>query len=261
MTSFKLLAKGGQNGEDITLEPGDPEASYLVELLQHDASPRMPYKQPPLPKEKIAVIEQWVKAGAKYDGTNPEEDWPALLHKLTPVVVPETYPVTVPVTALAFSPDGNEVIASGYHELTSWKLDPGSLTRRLPGLAERIYDIAYSADGKWMATASGDPGQYGSAKLWIAEPNGGGKAVRDLIESPDSIFAVAFSPDSKLIAAAGADRAIRIWKVEPASSSARLKTMRTGFSTWRSARTASGSPPPAETRRVKFSTSKRKNPS
>jgi WD40 repeat protein len=214
MTTFAQLAKGGQQGEDITLEPGDPDASRFVELIRPDGEPRMPYKQDPLPPEKVAVIERWVKEGAKYDGGPATEDWTAVLHKSTPVVVPEAYPVTVPITALAFSPDGNTIAASGYHEVTLWKAADGALDRRLRGLAERVYEIAYSPDGKWLATASGDPGQFGAVTLWIAEPAGGGKPVRDLLESTDCVFAVAFSPDSKLLAAAGADRAVRVWEVE-----------------------------------------------
>jgi mono/diheme cytochrome c family protein len=214
MTTFAQLAKGGQQGEDITLIAGDPDGSRIVELLRPDGEPRMPYKQDPLPPEKIAVIERWVKEGAKYDGGAPTEDWTSVLRKSTPVIVPEAYPVAVPITALAFSPDGKQVAASGYHEVTLWKTADGTLDRRLGGLAERVYEVAYSPDGRWLATASGDPGQFGSVKLWLAEPGGGGKPVRDLVESTDSVFAVVFSPDSKLVAAAGADRAIRIWEVE-----------------------------------------------
>src|SRR3954471_16289405 len=61
MTTFAGLAKGGQQGEDITLEPGDPDASYLVELIRPGGQPRMPYKLDPLPPETIALIERWVK--------------------------------------------------------------------------------------------------------------------------------------------------------------------------------------------------------
>lgn len=214
MTTFAQLAKGGQQGEDITLEAGDPDASRFVELIRADGTPRMPYKLDPLPPESIALIERWVKEGAKYDGGVPTEDWIAVLRKNTPIVVPESYPVTVPITALAFSPDGSEVATSGYHEVNLWRAADGELDRRLRGMEERVYDIAYSPDGKWLATASGDPGQFGAARLWLAEPSGGGKPVRDLIEASDCVFAVAFSPDSKLVAAAGADRSVRIWEVD-----------------------------------------------
>jgi WD40 repeat protein len=213
MTTFAQLAKGGQQGEGITLEPGKPDESNLVELIGPDGKPRMPYKQDPLPAEKIATIVRWVAEGAKYDGSSPGEDWTVLLRKTQHVTIPTAYPATVPITALAFSPNGSTIAASGYHEITFWKTADGSLESRLTGLAERIYDIAYSPDGKWMATASGDPGIYGIAKLWKPEP-GGCKPVRDLVETQDVVFSVAFSPDNKKIATAGADRTIRIFEVE-----------------------------------------------
>ena len=71
MTTFAALAKGGVKGKGITIVPGDPDASYFVELCQPDGEPRMPYKQDPLPKEKLEILERWVKQGAKYDGAAP----------------------------------------------------------------------------------------------------------------------------------------------------------------------------------------------
>ena len=214
MTTFAQLAKGGQQGEGTTLEPGKPDESNLVEVLLPDAQPRMPFKQDPLPSDKIALITRWVTEGAKYDGDSPGEDWTILLRKTQQVAIPAAYPVTVPITALQFSQDGSTIAASGYHEITFWKTSDGTLDRRLTGLAERVYDIQYSPDGKWLATASGDPGVYGIAKLWLAEPGGGGKPVRDLAETQDVVFAVAFSPDSKKVATAGADRTVRVFEVE-----------------------------------------------
>ena len=104
MTNFAQLAKGGQQGEDITLEPGDPDASRFVELLRADGQPRMPYKQDPLPLEKIELIERWVKEGAKYDGGESKEDWTNVLRKATPVSIPEIYSATFPVMRLRIAP-------------------------------------------------------------------------------------------------------------------------------------------------------------
>jgi Tol biopolymer transport system component len=214
MTTFAQLAKGGKQGEGITLVPGKPDESYLIDLIQLDAEPRMPYKLDPLSLDEIKTLDSWVAQGAKYDGASPGEDWTFLLRKTQTVTVPKDYPATVPITALSFSPDSQRVAASGYHEVTLWKTADGSLDRRIPGLSERIYGIAYSADGKWLATASGDPGQYGLARLWAAEQTGEGKPVRELGESQDVAYAVAFSPDGKRLATAGADRVVRVFEAE-----------------------------------------------
>jgi WD40 repeat protein len=214
LTAFARLTAGGQLGGGIAVEPGKPEESHFVELIHQDGEPRMPYKQEPLASDAVALIERWVKEGAAYDGDDPKEDWVALLHRRAPVVIPEKYRIPVPISALAFSPDGTAVATSGNHEVNLWRVEDGSLVQRLRGVDERVYDIAFSPDGKWLATASGDPGRTGTVKLWAAEPGGEGKSVRDLIESNDGIFAVAFSPDSKRVAAAGADRAVRVWEIE-----------------------------------------------
>ena len=126
MTTFAQLAKGGQQGEGITLEPGEPDESRFVELVRLDGNPRMPFKQDPLTKEKLATIERWVAEGAKYDGNSPTEDWTILLRKTQQVTIPAAYPVTMPVTALQFNREGTAIAASGYHEITFWKTADGA---------------------------------------------------------------------------------------------------------------------------------------
>lgn len=213
MTTFAQLAKGGPVSQGECLVPGDADASHFVELCRVDGEPRMPYKMDPLPPAAIALIERWVKEGAKYDGASPTEEWLGALRRANPPVVPENYPAPVPITALAFTPDNGQVLASGYHEVTAWNAADGTLKGRERGIGERTHDIAVSPDGKWLAAAGGDPGQYGSVRLWSLGPDGSRTLAREFPEMLDSALAVAFSPDSTKLAAAGADRALRVWEV------------------------------------------------
>lgn len=212
MTTFASLVKGGEVGEGGTVEPGKPDESYLCEVIGPDGEPRMPYKLDPLADADIALINRWITEGAKYDGASPDEDWTFALRRMRVVEIPEAYPVAVPVTAVAFTPDGQRVEASGYHELTAWKTADGALDGRLQGLPERTHDIAYSADGKWLAAACGDPGVYGLVKLWSIAPGEAPKPAPDLSETSDAVFALAFSPDGSKLATAGADRVVRVFE-------------------------------------------------
>ena len=61
------MLKGGKDG--VALVPGDPAKSLLVLLMRHEGPADDPMPMPPAPRPKvsdgeIAVVEQWVKAGA-----------------------------------------------------------------------------------------------------------------------------------------------------------------------------------------------------
>src|SRR5262245_2351212 len=101
MTHYETFRKGGTKDDPVT--PGKPEESYIIELLTATDNKRMPPKQPgdpgePLPKEKIAVIEQWIKEGAKLDAGIAEKA--DLIKELRARWVPPTPPAafTRPVT-------------------------------------------------------------------------------------------------------------------------------------------------------------------
>ena len=47
--------------------PGDPDGSEMIKRITHnDPEERMPYKQPPLSKEEINTLRQWIKEGAEW---------------------------------------------------------------------------------------------------------------------------------------------------------------------------------------------------
>lgn len=61
----------GESGE-VALRPGDPAASHLYQLV---STKKMPPKKP-LADEQIALIREWIEAGAPWNGTIRKEEAP-----------------------------------------------------------------------------------------------------------------------------------------------------------------------------------------
>ena len=204
METFAAILKGGESGD--ALEVGDADASTLFALIE-DGS--MPKDADPLTPEQIAAVKNWINTGAVLDaGMSPSAPLIQIMPKETQPNPPEAYPVPVPVTSVAFSPDGATLATSGYHEVVLWKVADGSLLRRITNVAERVYDIEFTKDGQKIVVASGTPAQIGEAKIFqVAD----GKLLGDLVRTDDSVFAVSLSPDETRLATAGADRAIRVF--------------------------------------------------
>ncbi|MBW3541756.1 MAG: hypothetical protein KY476_15930, partial [Planctomycetes bacterium] len=206
MESFAAVMKGGESGDAIAA--GDADASNLIGMI--DAG-LMPKDADPLKPEEVALLKKWIATGAKLDaGVKADAPLIAIMPKLPQPDPPESYRVPVPVTALAYSPDGALLATSGYHEIILWNAADGQQVRRITNVAERVYDIEFTADGQRIAVAAGTPAQTGEAKLFnVAD----GALLADLVRTDDSVFAVAFSPDGARLACAGADRAIRVFDV------------------------------------------------
>ncbi|RKZ75140.1 MAG: type IV secretion protein Rhs, partial [Candidatus Parabeggiatoa sp. nov. 1] len=79
-----------------------------------------------------------------------------------------------------------------------------------------LYSVAFSPDGKLLATA----GKKGGIHLFNATT---GKRLHTLIGHTSSISHIAFSPDGKMLATASYDKTARLWEV---SSGKPLETLR-----------------------------------
>ena len=160
MDSYIGVMKGGEQGD--TIIPKDAAGSNLVALLEDGT---MPKDADPLTKEEIASIKQWILNGARLDaGLKAESQLVTIIPKLPQPPPPESYRVPIPVTAVAFSPDGNTVASSGYHEIILWNAADGKPIRRIANVAERTYDIEFNKEGTLMAVAAGTPGQQGESQ-------------------------------------------------------------------------------------------------
>ena len=122
---------------------------------------------------------------------------------------------TAAITSLAFS-SANELVSTGrdgqvivWNTRPEWKLERtiGASEGTSP-LTDRVNALAFSRDGKLLATGSGEPSRGGEIKLWNPAD---GKLVRDLpnIHS-DAIFGLDFSPDDKFLASGAADKMARV---------------------------------------------------
>jgi WD40 repeat protein len=94
-----------------------------------------------------------------------------------------------------------------------WDVASGTELRTLTGHSPRIYSVAFSPDGKTIASGvgGGADGMSGTIRLWDVSIN---TEVRTLIES-GWVTSVAFSPDGKILASGTSewDSMIKFWNV------------------------------------------------
>ena len=206
--TFTALLKPGASKE-AAITPGKPEQSALYKLLvEKNADDRMPQNSDPLPAADIKLIERWIREGAKFDGPDPGLLLAALIEPKETPKAPAIYAQPLPITALAFSPDGAQLAVGGYYEVITREAGTGKLIRRIGGAPQRVYALAFNAEGSLLAVAGGAPGKLGEVK-WFNPATG--KLMRALPRWRDTALALAFSPDGKRLAVGAADNTIRIF--------------------------------------------------
>lgn len=212
--SFERLSKAGDSGlAPITGAALDMSELYR-RLISEDPDERMPLEGEPLPAEKIALVKRWIEEGAAFDSTDPAAPLASIVPPPVHPAAPDTYPATLPITAVAFRPDGGELFAGGYHEITVWNPADGSLLRRIGNVGQRTYALRFSADGQTLAVGGGAPGQLGEARLFNPATS---ELQKVLGATSDVVLDLQFSPDGKRLAVAGADNLIHVFDVATGS--------------------------------------------
>jgi WD40 repeat protein len=149
--------------------------------------------------------------------------------------VQEKHPLTLPgqpghwVQAVAFSPGGHS-IASGDIDGTLRVHDAasGQKLHEFKGLTEPIEGVAYSRDGKMIATGSGTWKKRETLGRITLRDATDGTVIRTLEAHVGMVLSVAFSPDGSRLATAGGDYhmdsgAIKIWDTKTGAEIATLE--------------------------------------
>ena len=115
------------------------------------------------------------------------------------------------VCEVAFSPDGARAVSGSaisliIGDLKVWDTATGKTIRTLLGHLAPVAGVAYSNDGKTIASAGWD----GTVRLWDTST---GEPRHKLVGHTGYVSCVAISPDSRLVASGGGDQTVRLWEV------------------------------------------------
>jgi WD40 repeat protein len=123
------------------------------------------------------------------------------------------------VTEVAFAPDGRRLASRSFLEgglitawdntVRVWDVDPQAALPVLRGHTGTIYPLAFSPDGRWLASGSWDK----TVRLWDAATG----ELCATLPHPSFVFGLAFSPDGTwLVTGSREDCRLRIWDVATA---------------------------------------------
>jgi WD40 repeat protein len=110
---------------------------------------------------------------------------------------------------IAFSPDGKRLATGdGFNDVIVLDVEQERAPLlRLQGHGEMVICVAYSSDGKYLASAGAD----NAVRVWDAHT---GEFLHQFLGHTSIVQALAFSPDGRLLASGGADQVIRLWRLD-----------------------------------------------
>jgi WD40 repeat protein len=212
LSSYDSLIKGGKRGSPIV--PGKSGDSLLVKLCSRTLKPFMPPKgEPAMTPVEFATVKLWIDQGARA----PTGE--IAVAKITIGLLPAS---VTPIRAVAISPDKTLIVAGRGNQILVYDAAKGDFLRALvaPNLTgpdgnpvqaahlSLVEAMAFSPDGKWLAT-----GSFEEVALWDVKT---GKLENKLMGFAHNVVALAFSTDGKFLATGGgvptADGEIKVFE-------------------------------------------------
>ncbi|MEZ6055506.1 MAG: c-type cytochrome domain-containing protein [Planctomycetaceae bacterium] len=225
LQGYESLLKGGSGGVVVTA--GRSSQSVLFQAItQDDADLRMPPNSPPLPKEKLALIQKWIDSGlrqaadsqskvmardltftpAANAGSKPDGP-PPMPGDLPKVDVPPTRR-PLPVFAIDASPWAPLIAVAGWEHVRLIHAETEQEVGQLAFPEGEPHVLRFSRDGAVLMVAGGRPVQSGRVVLFDVRT---GKRLAEIGDEVDAVLAADISPDQRLVALGGSGRVVKVY--------------------------------------------------
>lgn len=225
LETYSSMMQGGGSGKAV--EPGDPDGSWLYQLVSHQEEPKMPPNSPKIPDAELDTIRKWIEAGApeasgskvvmtKKKGSEFKLDPSAIGKPTGEPAMPKglsTEPSVLsdhrnPVIALAASPWAPLIAVGGHKQVLLYNADTYRLAAVFPFPEGTIHNLKFTRDGDLLLVAGGRAANVGRVIVFDVKT---GERIFEIGKEYDVVLSADISPDRSMIALGGPSKVLRVY--------------------------------------------------
>ena len=224
LDTFGSVIEGGGSGE-VVFDDGDPEASRLWQLVNHDDTPIMPPNKEKLPADQLALIRAWIEGGilenagskakkkkknalAFVASTGGKPEGPAAMPETVPQKSPLLTPRASAITAITTSPWAPLVAVAGQEQILLYHSDTSELLGILPFPEGIPQDLKFSRDGSFLIVGGGEHSVQGLVAIYNIKT---GERVANVGDELDTVFGADTNESLTRVALGGPQKMLRIF--------------------------------------------------